>query len=305
MAFPWRRPVPGALSALAGAAQAHHPESSAAFAVSAGAWGWSLEPWLVALLVAAGVLYARGAWKLWTKAGAGRGIGFRAAMAFAAGWLTLVAALVSPLDRLGGTAFSMHMLQHELLMVVAAPLLVAGRPLEAWSWGLAPAWRRFFAQATRARALRRAWGALTDPIGAWAVHALALWAWHIPPLFQWALANEGAHILQHTSFLGSALLFWWAVLGGASRRAGGASLLALFTTMLHTSALGALLTFSPSVWYAHPAGGPETLGLDPLADQQLGGLIMWVPGGLAYIVTALAIVARWLAERPAALRVRE
>ena len=304
MASPWRRTSFGALAALAGTAHAHQSTVLASLP-GADAWGWNLEPWLVALLAAGGLVYARGAWKLWTKAGAGRGIGFRAASAFAAGWLTLVAALVSPLDGLGAMAFSMHMLQHELLIVVAAPLLVAGRPLEAWSWGLAPAWRGLLSRATRSRALRRAWSAITDPLGAWAIHALALWAWHTPPLFRWALAEEGAHILQHTSFLASALLFWWAVLGGAARRPGGASMLALFTTMLHTGALGALLTFSPSVWYAHPGAGPETLGLDPLADQQLGGLIMWVPGGLAYIAAALAIAARWLAQHPAALRGRE
>jgi cytochrome c oxidase assembly factor CtaG len=141
--------------------------------------------------------------------------------------------------------------------------------------------------------LRGAWGVITEPLPAWSIQAIVLWAWHAPILFDAALESEAVHIAQHASFLGSALLLWWSVFGRGSRRPDGASLASLFTTMIHTGALGALLTFAPHPWYAHYGGG---FGLSALEDQQLGGLVMWVPGGVAYLAAALAIVGSWLAR---------
>jgi putative membrane protein len=189
------------------------------------------------------------------------------------------------------------MVQHELLMVVAAPLLVLGRPLEAWTWALAPPWRVLIGSWTRSIAARSAWRAFTEPVAAWSLHALALWAWHIPALFEAGLANEGVHILQHASFFVSALLFWSSVLGAA--RGAGAGVASVFTTMLHTGALGMLLTFAASPWYAaYTAGGTERFGLNALEDQQLGGLVMWIPAGLAYLAAGLALTWRagWVAR---------
>jgi putative membrane protein len=259
----------------------------------------SVEPWLLGLLVAGALLYGIGCARLWRRAGAGRGIDPGQATRFAAGWLALTAALVSPLDALAASLFSAHMVQHELLMVVAAPLLVTGRPLEAWTWAMPAAWRAPIAAAARAPGLAPAWGVMAHPAGAWILHALALWAWHVPALFEASLASRGIHELQHASFLGTALLLWWSVLGRGIRRSDAASLGSLFTTMLHTGALGALLTFAPAAWYAGHAGA-SLFGLTPLEDQQLGGLVMWAPGGLAYLVAGLAIVASWLRSSPAA-----
>jgi len=136
------------------------------------------------------------------------------------------------------------------------------------------------------------WLLLTAPLAAWLVHALVLWLWHVPAAFEAALASEGVHALQHTSFVLAALLYWWSVIGHERRQ--GAAMASLFTTMIHTGALGALLTLSPVGWY--PAYATRTLafGLDPLEDQQLGGLIMWIPAGAAYVACGLATVARWL-----------
>lgn len=260
------------------------------------------QPWLLVLLAAAAILYAAGVVRLWRSAGIGRGIRAGAAARFALGWLALCAALASPLDALSERLFSAHMVQHELLMAVAAPLLVLGRPLEAWAWALPSAWLRTLAAFGRSRPVSHAWDAITEPVPAWSIHALALWLWHAPALFDMALEHEWVHIAQHTSFLGSALLLWWSVFGRGSRRPDGASIASLFTTMIHTGALGALLTFAPHPWYAHYAGSAS---LSALEDQQLGGLVMWVPGGLGYLVAGLAIVAAWLArERPAAGRLR-
>jgi putative membrane protein len=249
---------------------------------------------LVLLLAGASALYARGVVRLWRRAGAARGIRVVDVARFALGMVVLGAALLSPIDAVADRSFAMHMLEHEMLMVLAAPLFVVSRPLEAFAWALAPRARRATTLLLRASPLRALWRVTTTPASATAVHALALWLWHLPVLFAAALASAPVHVLQHACFFGSALAFWWAMFGGASRRAGVVSLACLFATMLHTSALGALLTFAPSAWYA-AGDAPRLFGLTPLEDQQLGGLIMWVPGGLAYIVVGLAIVATWLA----------
>ena len=259
-------------------------------------WEWHLAPGLLALLAVSATGYAVGLRRLWRQAGRGRGVSSWQAWAFATGWLSLVAALVSPLDPLGSRLFSAHMVQHELLMVVAAPLLVVGRPLATWAWALSPAQRRTVGRLLQARGWTSLWTTLTDPLVAWALHALALWAWHIPAFFDAALQNEALHILQHVSFLGTALFFWWSVLGHDPRgRYGpGHSAAYLFTTMMHTGALGALLSLSPTAWYAPYIPLTVALGFDPVDDQQLGGLVMWVPAGLAYVVAALWVVGRML-----------
>jgi putative membrane protein len=246
---------------------------------------------LALLLLSAAALYGAGVARLWRRAGAGRGVTPAQAACFAAGWLALAAALASPLAEVAERLFWAHMVQHEMLMVLAAPLLVLGRPLEAWSWALPRRPLRAAGRFTRRRGFAAAWRALTAPLGAWLAHAAALWLWHAPALFAAALATESLHVAQHASFFGSALLFWWAVLGAPARR--GAALALLFTTMLHSGALGALLTFSPTLWYAGYGGDAA---LSPLEDQQLGGLIMWVPGTAAYLVAGLALAARWLAR---------
>lgn len=283
-----------ALASMACASQARAHDDTLREAAT-----WSAEPWLLGLLAAGALLYGIGCMRLWRRAGPGRGISPGQSARFATGWLALAAALVSPVDALAATLFSMHMVQHELMMVVAAPLIVTGRPLEAWTWAMPASWRAPVAAAARAPGLGRAWGAMTHPAVAWMLHALALWLWHVPAFFEASLASRAVHELQHASFLGTALLLWWSVLGRGTRRSDAASLGSLFTTMLHTGALGALLTFAPTVWYATYARA-SAFGLAPLEDQQLGGLVMWAPGGLAYLVAGLAIVASWLRSSPAA-----
>jgi cytochrome c oxidase assembly factor CtaG len=110
------------------------------------------------------------------------------------------------------------------------------------------------------------------------------------------LRSDAVHALQHLCFLGSALLFWWRVLRGGRRAAAGTAVVFLFTTAVHTSVLGALMTFSRTPWYPPYAAGAATWGLTPMSDQQLAGLIMWIPLSLVYLVAALAIIRRWLAD---------
>ena len=258
---------------------------------------WPLEPWAVGCLLVGGALYLLGLARLWQHAGAGRGVHTRRALAFAAAWLVTAAVLLGPLDALAARLFSAHMLQHEALMVVAAPLFVIGRPLGAWAWALPLEWRRAIGHFFHRPGWRRPWLVVTGPLAAWLVHALALWLWHIPAWFEAALANDGVHALQHASFLLAALLYWWSVFGLGPRRNRGAAMASLFTTMIHTGALGALLTLSPVAWYPSYAGRTLAFGLDPLEDQQLGGLVMWIPAGFAYVACGLATAAQWL-QRP-------
>jgi putative membrane protein len=261
-------------------------------------WGaWSLEPVVIAALAASLWLYVHGVRVLWRRAGVGHGVRRWEAAAFAAGWVTLALALVSPLHALGSVLFSAHMVQHELLMALAAPLLVLGRPLIPAVWALPRSWRGRAGRAVNTGPARAAWLAVSAPFAAWLLHAVALWLWHVPIWYQATLESELAHSLQHASFLVTALLFWWALLRGrGSRMRHGASVLYLFTTLLHTGALGALLAFSTTLWY--PAYGATTgpWGLTPLEDQQLAGLIMWIPASLSYLVAALWLVTEWLRE---------
>ncbi len=259
---------------------------------------WTFEPWVVALLIASFTLYVAGYRRVRARSRRGRSIRVRQLGAFVFGWLTLVAALALPLDALSAALFSAHMVQHESMMIVAAPLLVLSRPLGVWLWAFPPALRHRIAAAVRTPALRGLWRTLCAPAVAWLLHAAALWAWHMPRFFEAALASPGIHTLQHASFLLSALLFWWTVFGESARRdQSGYAMLSLFTTMVHTGALGALLTLAPGLWYPAYVEPTSALGFDPLQDQQLGGLVMWVPGGLAYLVAALATGARWLTHR--------
>jgi len=295
MTAPGRRAALAVLgSAPAAACWAHMPENTPD-SVPAWTFTWSFDPWVVAPLLLSAALYALGIARLWSRAGRGRGISMLQATAFAGGWSTLAAALVSPLDALGGQLFSAHMLQHELLMVLAAPLLCLAQPLAAWTWALPAAARRALAAFLRCAAWRWAWRGLTAPLTAWALHAVVLWGWHAPALFEAALADTAWHTWQHGSFLASALLFWWAVLRPGQRQ-GAAGMAYVFTTMLHTAFLGALLSLSNRIWYPGYLSSTPALGLDPLADQQLGGLLMWVPAGLAYLVSGLALAARWMTD---------
>lgn len=258
---------------------------------------WSADPWVVAPLAATALLYALGVGRLWTRASVGAGLRRWRVATFAVGWLAAALALVSAIDVLGEELFWMHMIQHEILILVAAPLLVLGAPQTAFVWAVPMRWRQALGGITRHGAWRRLWQSASNPLGAWLIHAALLWGWHAPSLMETSLADDGIHTLQHLSFFGSALLFWVAVLrGGHGGWGKGAAAVAVFTTAVHSSALGALLTFSASVWYPSYLDSAPEWGLTALEDQQLGGLIMWVPGGVVFLVAGLALVAQWLHE---------
>jgi putative membrane protein len=257
---------------------------------------WSWEPAVLIGLVLSAWLYTQGVARLWSK-GIGVGIKRWEAASFAAGWLVLVIALVSPLHALGGVLFSAHMAQHELLIAVCAPLLVLGRPLIPFLWALPQEWRRETGEWSKKPVIARPWRVLTLPSVAFSLHAIALWTWHLPGPYQSTLHSELMHTLQHCSFLFSALLFWWTIFKVRGSDMGyGSAVFYLFGTGLQTGALGALLTFAPSLWYPAYAATTGPWGLAPLEDQQLGGLIMWIPGSVPYLIAGLVVFARWLRE---------
>jgi putative membrane protein len=194
------------------------------------------------------------------------------------------------------------MTQHELMMLIAAPLMVLGRPIVAMLKGLPAGWARAAVRWTRAACWRRAWRVLTYPLVAWLIHAIVLWAWHIPALFQATISNELVHALQHLSFLLSALLFWWAVMEGRDAARYGAAVLYMFTTALHSGLLGGLITLASGVWYPAYRRTTTDWGLTPLEDQQLGGLIMWVPACLVYLFAGLLLFAAWMRASEARVR---
>jgi putative membrane protein len=250
---------------------------------------WRFDLGSVTPLAISAVLYARGA-------RAPRGVRVPDMFYFWSGWLILTLALVSPIHAVGEELFSVHMTQHEILMLCAAPLMVLSRPLVPMLWALPLVVRRGLGQWSKSPWVQSSWHGITAPMTAWWIHAVALWAWHIPALFQATLTSELAHAAQHASFFLSALLFWWSLFYARGRRGYGLAVLYLFTTGVHTSILGALLTFSNHIWYPAYATRLTPWGITPIEDQQIGGLIMWVPAGLIYLAAGLVMMAAWLKE---------
>ncbi len=154
---------------------------------------WEFDPGVVIPLLLSAFLYFRGARRH-------RGLRVREKLCFWAGWSMLALALVSPLHPVGEVLFSAHMVQHEILMLVAAPLMVISRPLVTFLWALPFEWRRGLGRWSKTDSVRKTWGFLTDPFAAWCIHAAAIWIWHVPVLFQATLTSELAHTAQHLSF---------------------------------------------------------------------------------------------------------
>jgi putative membrane protein len=258
---------------------------------------WTFEPVTIALMTVSAALYAIGVRGAARHAGATPAFQWWQIGAFTAAMLSLAAALLSPLDGLSDVLFSAHMTQHEILMLVAAPLLVIGQPLLAFLWAIPATRRRAAAAPFRAPAIARSWRLLTAPMMVFVLHGIALWIWHLPVLFEAALASERIHALQHLSFLLTAALFWWGMIHGRYGRAGyGAAVAYVFLTSLHSTILGALLTVAPSAWYESYRMTAAANHLDAVADQQLAGLIMWIPSGVVFIIVGLALFAAWLGE---------
>jgi putative membrane protein len=253
--------------------------------------GWTLDPVLLVPLALALLIYCAG-WLRLSKRASARPKG---AALFLSGWAVLTLALVSPLHAAGERSFTMHMIEHELIMLVATLLLAMSSSGGVMAWGL-PRPLRLGLGGSWKSPLQSLWKRLTEPVTATAIQAAVMWVWHAPILFDRALESSRWHIAQHACFFVSSLLFWWAMLHPRGGRNGyGVSAACLFATSLIGGALGALMSLSSSPWYAdYAAMGMSGIGLDPVEDQRLAGLIMWIPGGMVHGIAALVLFYKWL-----------
>lgn len=274
----------------AGPANAHN--ASASESAASGPLEWTFDPWITGPIFTLALLYAVGEMKLLRRS-ARRAVGpvWRSSVFFWAGVIVLVAALLSPVHELAEQLFTVHMIEHELVMAIAAPLLVLARPMGALLWGLPQVVRSRTKHVLSRQTLRRLWWIASVPAVATALHGLAIWVWHVPPLFDATVSDILLHRLQHLSFFLTGILFWWAVIWRSSR---GRAAWHLFVTMMHTSILGALIALAPSVLYVSQTHHAADWGLTPLEDQQLAGILMWVPGGIVYAGAALWCLSTWI-----------
>lgn len=270
----------------------------AAHGAHAGELGWSWPWWIVGSLVLAVFGYVRGLLRMQPAArrhvfGAGR------YLAFAAGIATLVVALLSPLDALDDQLFSAHMVQHMLLMLVAPPLLVWGRPATAWLWAFRLPGRRAIGRFWMgAPGVQRGIRGLLAPLSVWLLWSFSLWFWHLPGPYGWALDNEWIHTGEHLCFFLASLALWSLVLAPYGRRRldYGPCLIYIGTLGVQMGLLGAILTFAVHPVYQTQAQITQAWGLTPLQDQQLAGLVMWVPAGFIFVVAMGALFIAWLRD---------
>lgn len=255
---------------------------------------WALDPLVIALLAATALAYRRG-----RREGPDTP---RRRVALWCGLLAVAVALVSPIDAMSGVLVSAHMVQHVLLILVAAPLLAVSAPGGALLRGTPQAVRDV------ARTTRRAAGLdpsrlqrLRSPMGRWLLYVVTLWLWHASVVYGAAVESAFVHALEHATFLASAYLVWSAILGPTRVRVSrGLGLLGVFTLGLQGIFLSVLLTFAQEPFYAEYLAPPAAWGLDPLTDQQLAGVLMWIPAGFIHTGVALYLLVSWLREQEVA-----
>jgi cytochrome c oxidase assembly factor CtaG len=265
---------------------------------------WPFDPLLLgALLIAAGI-YLRG-WLVLHHRDPRRWHGGRLA-AFFGSLAAIYLALASPIEPFAALLLQIHMLQHLLLMMAAPPLLWLGAPLFPMLRGLPRSIRVFWvAPFLSSPSLRRLFGQLTHPLTALFLFLAATWFWHVPAVYDLALRSSGWHYLQHVCFLGTALLFWYPVVRPYPARPRWSSWLLLPVLLLadlSNTVLSALLTFSDRVLYPYYAEIPRLGGLSAVEDQSAAGVLMWVPGSVAFLLPLLSIGVRLLSGERSEIR---
>jgi putative membrane protein len=261
------------------------------------ALGWNWDPWILASLALALACYGAGLLRIASSVRAKLFGAFRW-ISFVAGIATLFVVLISPLDGLDDELFSAHMAQHMVLMLVAPPLLVFGRPGLVWLWAFPLPVRRLIGRIWMHTGLAHLCHEIGSPALIWMSGSAALWFWHLPGPFAWSLASEPVHALEHICFFSTSLLFWSLVLEPLAKRriSYGTAIIFVVTFGLQMGFLGALLTFAGHPLYAAYSQTTERWGLSPLEDQQLGGVSMWIPASLIHLTTLGFLVAAWMQE---------
>lgn len=259
--------------------------------ISAGSWwtSWSLDPIALIGIPLAAFLYYRGLQSLGERR---RFHGTWRPSSFYAGLFALAVALLSPLDHLSDELFMAHMTQHMLLMMVGVPLVLLGAPIIPVLRGIPrPIRRRIVIPTFQSLPVRFVLRTLSRPLVAWPAFVFSMFAWHLPSLYEAALANEGLHLAEHAVFAIGAYLFWWNVIDPHPLRPNLSYLVRIpyiFITVVPAFVLGAFLTFAGEPWYETYIVSAPLYGFSGIEDQQLGGVIMWIPGSLI-IGTALIL----------------
>jgi cytochrome c oxidase assembly factor CtaG/polyferredoxin len=257
---------------------------------------WPFEPWVLASLLLTTGVYLRGWLALHRRDE--RRWPCSQPVAFGAGTSALFLALASPIEPFTSLLLQVHMLQHVLLMMTAPPLLWLGAPLFPVLLGLPRPIRKYWvAPLFHWHLLRRTFEMVTHPVPAWLLFTAATWFWHLPPIYELALGSDGWHYLQHICFLGTALLFWYPVIRPYPSQPSWSPWLLipyLILADVQNTLLSALLTFSDQPLYSYYVERPRLGNLSPLEDQAAAGVLMWVPGSLAYLVPLFAIGVRLL-----------
>jgi putative membrane protein len=253
---------------------------------------WSFDPFAVTGILGTGGAYLWAVRRVDAAHPANRHPRFRTWL-WMGGLAAIAIALVSPIEAYEGVLFSVHMVQHMLLQLVAAPLLLAGAPITLTLRVASPAWRRRLLAVLHSPVVR----AVSFPVVAWVFFAATNWGWHFSVLYDQALENQALHYLQHAHFLVAALLFWWPVIGADPspwRLPHPVRLLYLFLAMPQQSFLGVSLMSASTVLYPHYVTNVRDWGPTPLEDQQLGGIIMWVVGDMALLAGMALVVVLWV-----------
>jgi putative copper resistance protein D len=281
------------LAALAGPG----PTSAHGEASGAPAWPGVLLAWRFEPLVVLGLGVALVSWLLLVRRVASRhplrphprwrSVAFVGALA------VIGVALTSPIEAYEGQLFSVHMLQHMLLQLVAAPLLLIGAPVTLLLRAASPPLRRRLVGLLRSRVV----AVVSFPLLAWVLFAAVNWGWHFSDLYDQALENPLLHNLQHATFLAAALLFWLPVIGADPARwrlPHPVRLFYLFLAMPQNSFLGVALMGAPTVLYPHYLTNVRSWGPTPLVDQNVGGMLMWVGGDVVFLLAMGLVVAAWV-----------
>ena len=270
---------------------AGHNEPTGPFLTS-----WPGEPALAAAMLVGLALYVIG-WRRLRRGPAARVLPRWRIWCYLAGLLALALAVLSPIAVFSERLFFMHMVQHLLLLLIAPPLLWLGMPLIPVIWGLPAGIRRPIGRwMCSAHGLGHL---LTSPMVAVAVYTATIALWHVPRLYDAAQGASLTHDLQHVMFLGTALLYWWPVIhpsGGRRRLSYGLAIPYLLPPFLEGMLIGVLLTFTDRLVYTTYEDMEPTWGMQALDDQQLGGLIMWVPGGMLFLIPLIGLIAMLLRE---------
>ena len=265
---------------------------------------WQWEPWLVACLAAALVPYVLGMVRMGPRRA--QILGRWRAPSFFGGLLLLFLALMSPLDGVADDLFSAHMLQHMLLLLVIPPMLVYGRPVITWLWAFDTGARRAVVRGWKWSKLEAVFAFLMRPLCVWSLLTAALCYWHLPGPYDAAVRHEWLHDLEHLSFLAFSLAFWTIVIEPYGRRRAlgyGATIVFVVSSGFVMALIGAILTFATTPLYAVHLHTTQAYGLTPVEDQQLAGIIMWIPSNLVHVAALSAVFFAWY--RADERRVRE